>query len=198
MLRDLGISDEAPSPPQASGPLRPPHTQHKKRRRTAPHTMREKGSAPPRTQSEKPAARGLTRRGGRQVLASIDVTNQYEVASPPPLPTVAPTRIPTVHSLPPYCCPYPCPYCTLTPSLPSRSPRPSSRSLARPPPPAASRATLADETCPFSTGGGTRRVRLVRGKGGGGSAAAVVERFFLPLRRSIGSTPRGGAGGVSD
>ena len=44
-----------------------------------------------------------------------------------PLPTVAPTRVPTVHSLPaylemppppPYCCPYPCPYCTLTPCLP--------------------------------------------------------------------------------
>ena len=31
----------------------------------------------------------------------------------PSLPTVAPTRVPTVHSLPPYCCPYPCPYCTL-------------------------------------------------------------------------------------
>ena len=38
------------------------------------------------------------------------------------LPTVAPTRVPTVHSLPPYCCPYPCPYCTLTHSLPSRFP----------------------------------------------------------------------------
>jgi hypothetical protein len=34
-----------------------------------------------------------------------------------PLPTVAPTRVPTVHSSPPYCCPYPCPYCTLLPSL---------------------------------------------------------------------------------
>ena len=54
---------------------------------------------------------------------------------PPPLPTVFPTRVPTVHSRPPsllvslpvsllythspppYCFPYPCPYCTLTPSL---------------------------------------------------------------------------------
>ena len=36
---------------------------------------------------------------------------------PPPPYCVAPTRAPTVHSLPPYCCPYPCPYCILTHSL---------------------------------------------------------------------------------
>jgi hypothetical protein len=67
---------------------------------------------------------------GPEELAAI------EVQPPPPslllplpvsllythsLATVAPTRVPTVHSLPRYCCPYPCPYCTLTPSLPSRS-----------------------------------------------------------------------------
>ena len=34
-----------------------------------------------------------------------------------------------------------------------------------------------DETCPFSTGGGTRRVQLVReGRGGGGDTAGTWER----------------------
>ena len=73
-----------------------------------------------------------------------------ERVRPPPLPTVAPTRVPTVHSLPPYCCPYPCPYCTLppslllplpvsllyTPSLPTVAPTrvPTVHSLSLPPP----------------------------------------------------------------
>ena len=70
--------------------------------------------------------------------ATADLARSGHLYEAPPLPTVAPTRVPTVHSLPPslllplpvsllythslppYCCPYPCPYCTLTPSLPSR------------------------------------------------------------------------------
>jgi hypothetical protein len=35
-------------------------------------------------------------------------------------------------------------------------------------------ALLGDETCPVSTGGGTRLVRLVRGRGGGCLAAERV------------------------
>ena len=88
--------------------------------------------------TEEPAS-GPARAGrpaGRPAGAGGDSKGAELEASPPPPPllllplpmsllythslppTVAPTHVPTVHSLPPsYCCPYPCPYCTLTPSL---------------------------------------------------------------------------------
>ena len=65
----------------------------------------------------------------RPLLLPLPVSLLY-THSPPP--SVAPTRVPTVHSLPaPYCCPYPCPYCTLTLHNPA-TPAPAAR-----PPPAA-------------------------------------------------------------
>jgi hypothetical protein len=64
---------------------------------------------------EKRAAQGRRKRlKGR---AGMERLVDWDEDPPAPLPTVAPTSVPTVHSLPPYCCPYPCPYCTLTPSL---------------------------------------------------------------------------------
>ena len=100
-----------------------------------------------------PALRAAPRDGGR--LQGRGVRSERGCPPPPPLPTVAPTHVPTVHSLspslllplpmsllythslPPYCCPYPCPYCTLTPSLPTVAPThvPTVHSLCCWPPP---------------------------------------------------------------
>jgi len=89
-------------------------------------------------------ARGLNlrRAGGRRLRRPSGWQRRRRPSRlrPPPLPTVAPTRVSTVHSLPPslllplpvsllythslppYCCPYPCLYCTLTSSLPAVAP----------------------------------------------------------------------------
>ena len=187
--------------------------------------------APPRSSAE--GAR--TRRGGSLPPPySCPYPCPYCTLPPPPyccpypcpyctltpsLPTVAPTRVPTVHSPsvmarlcppPPHCCPYPCPYCTLTHSLlgsagpieqghrgvagegggvcsarfrrgrlwaraalgagaapigERRTPSGSSAHPAEWLADAPAAPGEMDETCPVSTGEGTRRVQLVRGEG---------------------------------
>ena len=109
----------------------------------------------------------------------------------PPPPTVAPTHVPNVHSLPmprpppsppppPYCYPYPCPYCTL--------PGPSPHRTRPPPPPTRARpvAGAARHVDPHAPSGVVRKglfgarwlragplVSWGRGEGGGGRRAST-------------------------
>ena len=48
-----------------------------------------------------------------------------------------------------------------------------------------------DEACPFSTGGGTRRVHLVRGRGRGREGAPVTGRVKLGKETCCGAQERG-------
>ena len=113
--------------------------------------------------------------------------------APPPLPTVAPTDVPTVLTLnpkpllPPYCCPYRCPYCT----LPTTPPLPQSTSRGCP------REFSAGARCPVSTGRGPQRVRLVRGRDaacpvstGEGRTIPSEAMMMSPMKPARSSTMR--------
>ena len=148
--------------------------------------------------------------------ARVPVCRRRGARGPPPrpLPTVAPTRVPTVHSLPPslllplpvsllythspppYCCPYPCPYCTLARFFSSRPCAGSSGAeWAETRVEAAAAAGLRScltRRVQLVREGGTRRVQLVR-EGGtrrvqlvreGGGGGCGAARGCAPWRRS--------------
>ena len=118
-------------------------------------------------------ALALLRPGGGGALASAGAALRaartargglFDVeASPPPLPTVAPTHVPTVHSLPPppppYRCPYPCPYCTLP--LLTRATQAWTEGWEH------GLAALWDAHAALGAGGGRERFHVVVAGGGG-------------------------------
>ena len=91
--------------------------------------------------------------------------------APPSLLLPLPMSLLYTHSLPPYYCPYPCPYCTLPRSLRRRRVAFAGGSACLDQRVVRERLVQhdlkGDETCPVSTGGGTRRVQSVREGGGG-------------------------------
>ena len=154
---------------------------------------------------EYPSCRGGRRGCSALRCAGVRGASQQRnpIAPPPPPPSLLlplPMSLLYTHSPPPYCCPYPCPYCTLpllttAPSPPGATPKP--RPSTSPPAQARGGAGGAGgrrggggvgrwgrvpprtprPACPMSTGGGTRRVRSVRGAGDACLLARLARRL---------------------